>query len=132
MTKTEVLKELKALGSESARKTYRRHGATGEIYGVRYADLGKLTKKIKVDQDLASELWATGIHDAQVLATMIAEPTKMTAAKINAWVKGVGHRGEAAAVSNVAAECKSAQKRAEIFSSVALNFARVQVAVGAK
>ena len=113
MTKTEVMKELKANGTAQNRKVYRRHGIQGEMYGVSYAALGKLKKKIKTDQPLAEQLWATGNHDARVLATMLADPGKMKAATLDAWVKEVDNRGLAAAVSNVAADAPSARGRME-------------------
>ena len=47
MTRTEVMKELKANGSAQTRKTYRRHGLTGDMFGVSYAVLGKMKRKIK-------------------------------------------------------------------------------------
>jgi len=113
MTKTEVMKELKANGTAQNRKVYRRHGILGEMFGVSYAALGKLKKKIKTDQPLAEQLWATGNHDARVLATMIADPGKMSAGTLNAWVKDVDNRGLAAVFSNVVAEAPSAKGRME-------------------
>ena len=113
MTKTEVMKELKAAGTAQNRKVYRRHGIQGEMFGVSYAVLGKLKKKIKIDQPLAEQLWATGNQDARALATMIADPSKMTVATLNAWAKDADNRGLAAAVSNVAAEAPSAKGRME-------------------
>ena len=113
MTKTEVVKELKANGTAQNRKVYRRHGVQGEMFGVSYAALGKLKKKIKMDQPLAEQLWATGNQDARALATMIADPSKIKVATLNAWVKDADNRGLAAAVSNVAAETPSAKGRME-------------------
>jgi len=113
MTKTEVMKELKAAGTAQNRKIYRRHGVQGEMFGVSYAVLGKLKKKIKVDQPLAEQLWATGNHDARALATMIADPKKMKVATLNAWVKDPDNRGLAAVLSNLAAEAPSAKGRVE-------------------
>jgi 3-methyladenine DNA glycosylase AlkD len=113
MTKTEVMKELKANGTAQNRKVYRRHGIQGEMFGVSYAALGKLKKKIKVDQPLAEQLWATGNQDARALATLIADPGRMKVATLNAWVKDADNRGLAAAVSNVAAEAPSGKARME-------------------
>jgi len=113
MTKTEVMKELKVNGTAQTRKVYRRHGIQGEMYGVSYAALGKLKKKIKTDQPLAEQLWATGNLDARALATMVADPSKIKVATLNAWVKDADNRGLAAAVSNVAADAPSAKGRME-------------------
>jgi 3-methyladenine DNA glycosylase AlkD len=57
-TVTEILRELEAAGSEQTRGTYRRHGVDGPQFGVSYATLGALTKRIKRDHALAMELWA--------------------------------------------------------------------------
>ena len=113
MTKTEVMKELRANGTAQNRKVYRQHGIRGELFGVSYAALGKLQKKIKVDQSLAEQLWATGNLDARGLATMIADPSKISVGTLNAWAKDVDNRGLAAALSNVAAAAPSAKGRME-------------------
>ncbi len=54
MNYKEVMSELESLGSEQTRKTYRRHGVSNEVYGVSYAHLERLKKKIKVDHELAT------------------------------------------------------------------------------
>lgn len=113
MTKTEVMKELRANGTAQNRKVYRRHGIEGEMFGVSYAALGKLKKKIKTDQALAEQLWDTGNHDARILATMIADPSAVKVSTLNAWVKEADSRVLAAAVSNVAAEAPSVKGRME-------------------
>lgn len=113
MTKTEVMRALEAAGTAQNRKLGRRHGVKIPMFGVSYAEFGKLKKKIKTDQPLAERLWATGNHDARILATMVADPAKMTAAKLDKWVKTVDNRGLAAALSNVAAEAPSAKGRME-------------------
>jgi 3-methyladenine DNA glycosylase AlkD len=77
MRENEVMEQLAALGTEQTRKTYGRHGVTGATFGVLYSDLRKLHKRCGTDQALAESLWATGIHDARVLATMIADPATM-------------------------------------------------------
>ncbi len=113
MTKMEVMKELRANGSVQTRKICRRHGVRGDLFGVSYAVLGKMKKKIKVDQPLAEQLWASGNHDARTLATLIADPTTIGARTLNAWAKDLKSRDLAAALSNVAAEVPSAKKQME-------------------
>ena len=113
MKKTEVMKQLKALGTGQNRKVAANHGITGDYFGVPYSQLGMLKRKIKVDQELAEQLWATGNMDAQVLATMIADPEKTTARVLDAWVLDTDNRGIAAALSNLAALTPVAVKRVE-------------------
>ena len=87
MTKTEVMKQLKAAGTAQNRKIFRRHGGQGEMYGVSFAVQRKLQRKIKVDHALAEALWATENLDARALATLIADPDALTWQGVNAWVK---------------------------------------------
>lgn len=83
----EVLKKLKSFGSSQFCKTFARHGVRGPMYGVSYKHLGTLTKQLQPNHKLALELWATGNHDARILATMIAEPTKLTGPIAESWLK---------------------------------------------
>ena len=85
MTLAEVLRDLKAAGTAQNRKVYARHGVGKQMFGVSFANLGKLQKKIKTDHALAQKLWATGNHDARVLATMIADPAAMTDRLLESW-----------------------------------------------
>jgi 3-methyladenine DNA glycosylase AlkD len=84
-TAQDVLRELEALGTEQTRKTYRRHGIGGETYGVSYAHLGALRKRLKINHELARQLWDSGNHDARILATMIADATQADEPLLNAW-----------------------------------------------
>lgn len=89
MNATEVLKKLEALGTAQNRKIYRRHGAGENLFGVSFANLNALKKKIKTDHALALDLWETGNDDARNLAMMIADPERMTDRVLNAWAKGL-------------------------------------------
>lgn len=87
MTVTEVLNELKALGSPAIKKVLMNHGAKEPFYGVKVEDLKKVLKKIKGDQKLALELYDTGISDAMYLAGLAADGSKMTKKELQHWVK---------------------------------------------
>ena len=88
MTAKEVLAELKKLGTEQTKKTFLRHGAKEPYFGVKIGDLKVLQKKIKMDYQLALELYDTGNSDAMYLAGLIADPEQMTKAQLQKWVKG--------------------------------------------
>ena len=113
MNKNQVMKQLKALGTAQNRKVYARHLGPIDMFGVSYANIGKLKKQIKVDHELAEQLWATGNLEARSLATLIADPKQMTARKLDAWVKDANNRSAASALSNLAAEAPTAIKRVE-------------------
>jgi len=85
MSVDEVLHTLEALGSEQARKTYRRHGVKEPLYGVSYAELKKLAKKLKINHDLAQSLWVSENHDARILALMVADPKQATDTLVDKW-----------------------------------------------
>ena len=108
-----VLAELKALGKESFRKTYRRHGAGDDVYGVSTADLKALQKKIKVDQTIAAGLWASGNYDARILAAMVADPEKAERATLDAWVRDLDNYPITAAFAGLAAATPHARWLAE-------------------
>jgi 3-methyladenine DNA glycosylase AlkD len=86
MNDTQLLEELRALGTEQNCKIYKRHGVSDNVYGVSSAGLKALQKKIKIDHANAQKLWATGNHDARILATMIADPKQATGEMLEAWV----------------------------------------------
>ena len=112
MTLTQALQKLEAAGSAQTRKTYARHGAGPKMFGVSYSVLGKLTKQLKCDHALALGLWASGWHDARVLATMIADPQQATDALLDAWVADCDNRGIAGALSTFAASSTVAEAMA--------------------
>src|SRR2546429_8391635 len=49
--------------------------------------LHTLAKRIGKGHRLAQEIWATGVHEARILATLIGEPEKVTAAEMERWVR---------------------------------------------
>lgn len=82
---SDVLTDLERLGTAQNRKVYARHGVKGAMFGVSYANLKALKKRIGTDHELACALWASGNHDARVLAAMIAEPKRADDALLDAW-----------------------------------------------
>jgi len=93
MTFDETMRELESLGTEQNRKIWRRHGAPEPMFGVSFANLGKLQKRIKKDHALAEALWASGNVDAQHLAPMVAEPSLMTRKALDQWAAGLSYYG---------------------------------------
>lgn len=104
MTAEQVLAELESMGTAQNRKVYARHGVGREMYGVSYSNLGKLKKKIRLDQDLAEALWASGNHDAMVLATMVADPSQVRSSQLDAWARALDSYVLTDAFSSLAAK----------------------------
>ncbi|HTT99580.1 MAG TPA: DNA alkylation repair protein [Rhizomicrobium sp.] len=87
MTAKAAIARLAALGSEKRKE----HGAkvgidAVELLGVSTADVRRLGKEIGRDQTLADQLWDSGIHEAQILAVLVAEPAKVTETKLEKWL----------------------------------------------
>ncbi|MCG8652582.1 MAG: DNA alkylation repair protein [Pirellulales bacterium] len=92
-TVKQVMTELKKRGSEQTRKTLARHGVTGEMFGVKIADLKTIVKQIKGNQTLALELYQTGNYDAMYLAGLVADGAQMTKKEIESWAKNAAAPG---------------------------------------
>ena len=91
MTSREALKELKSKGTAQNVKVYRRHGAGDNIYGVSFADLRKMAKRISKDHALALQLLDSGNVDARLLATMFADPSQLKSSTVNSWMSDVDY-----------------------------------------
>ncbi|GAB6612352.1 MULTISPECIES: DNA alkylation repair protein [Bacillus] len=87
----EVMQQLEEYGTEQNRKIFKNHGAKEPLFGVSFANLKLLKKKIKKDHDLAILLWETKNMDVMTLATMILDPKKVTTAQLNKWVQEVDY-----------------------------------------
>lgn len=87
MTKAEVMQELESLGSQTIKSILVKHGAVEPFFGVKVEFLKRIAKKIKNDQVLAMELYATGNSDAMYLAGMVADGAKMSRSSLQTWAQ---------------------------------------------
>jgi 3-methyladenine DNA glycosylase AlkD len=87
MTLSETMAALEKAGSAQTRKTYARHGAAEPMFGVSFATLKTLTKRIGVDHELACALWDTGNFDARNLAVKVVDPDRMTSGDLDRWAR---------------------------------------------
>ncbi len=84
----DILENLKSLSNPKAVEGMARFGInTARAYGISIAILRKMAREIGRDHDLARELWASGIHEAQILASIIDDPAKVTEAQMENWVR---------------------------------------------
>jgi 3-methyladenine DNA glycosylase AlkD len=87
-TKAAVLRELKELADPKVRAKMAHFGVhAAKAYGISAPVLHLLAKQVGKDHRLARELWTTGIHEARILATLIGESEKVTAAEMERWVR---------------------------------------------
>jgi 3-methyladenine DNA glycosylase AlkD len=88
MTLPEAMRALEKEGSAGTRRTYARHGAKEPMFGVSFASLKTLAKRIGVDHELALALWDTGNFDARNLAVRVVDPARMSSADLDRWARG--------------------------------------------
>jgi len=83
-----ALRELRALGEQRNIDGMARFGIRAKVvYGVAKPKMDELARRIGKNHDLALELWATGVHDARILAGMIDEPEQVNASQMERWVR---------------------------------------------
>ena len=83
-----ALRELRALGEQRNIDGMARFGIRAKVvYGVAKPKMDELARRIGKSHDLALELWATGVHDARILAGMIDEPGNVSASQMELWVR---------------------------------------------
>lgn len=117
MTAAETLAELESLGTAQNRKVYGRHGVRGRMFGVSFGNLGKLRQRIRSNQPLAMALWRSGNHDARVLATMIADRSRIRSADLDRWVRDLDNYVITDAFASLTADMPSASRKALTWSS---------------
>jgi 3-methyladenine DNA glycosylase AlkD len=83
-----VMQELEALSNERLKKMYIGNGAQEPLFGVATGKMKPIAKKIKINQPLAEQLYATGNYDAMYFAGIIADPMAMTEADFDRWIDG--------------------------------------------
>ena len=86
---TRIVAELRALRSERDIAGMRRFGivAHGEQLGVSVTKLREIGRPFRKNHELALRLWASGIHEARVLATIIEDPTQTTKRQMERWAR---------------------------------------------
>src|SRR4051812_7039158 len=87
MTAKEIVAELKKLGNAQTKKMWMTHGAHEPCLGVKIEDMKKIQKRVKMDYQLALDLYDTGIADAMYLAGLTADDAKMTKKDLQKWVE---------------------------------------------
>ena len=94
MTYEEIIKRLKSLENPKNIEGMARFGIKPKtkVYGVPVPELRKIAKEVirgsGRNHNLAIKFWDSNIHEARLLAGMVADPGKLTLAQIKKWVSG--------------------------------------------
>ncbi len=82
-----LLRELESLASKGMRATANRRGVpVRKVLGVSTAELRKLARRLGQDELLAKQLWSTDVHEARILAVLIAPFADKAADELGKWV----------------------------------------------
>jgi 3-methyladenine DNA glycosylase AlkD len=82
----EVLETLRSLANPQTVAGMARYGINpNNAYGVPVPQLRALAKQIGKDHALAEQLWASGVHEARLLASMIDVPRLVTEEQMERW-----------------------------------------------
>jgi 3-methyladenine DNA glycosylase AlkD len=67
-----------------------RFGLTGATrLGLSVPQMRALGKRLGRDHELALALWDSGVPDAQIVASLLAEPAALTVSQMNRWARGM-------------------------------------------
>ena len=87
MTSEQIIANLKQLANAQAVEGMARFGIRpDEALGISMPTLRKMAKDIGKNHALALALWDSGIHEARILASMIAEPKLVSTELMEEWV----------------------------------------------
>jgi 3-methyladenine DNA glycosylase AlkD len=113
----DLLLELEMVGTEQNRKVYLRHGVKGYQFGVSFANLKRFAKRIGSNTPMAEMLWCSGVHDARVLATMVADSQTIMECLLDRWLDDLDNYILTDAFSDMVARTRFALKKANEWSA---------------
>jgi 3-methyladenine DNA glycosylase AlkD len=83
----EVVRTLERMGDPARVEGMTRYGIeTSRAFGVSVTELRRVARGLGRDHELAAALWASGVHEARILASLVDEPARVTPAQMDAWV----------------------------------------------
>jgi 3-methyladenine DNA glycosylase AlkD len=83
-----ALKWLKQHATKHTRDGLARYGIPSDnALGVSVADIRLLAKRLGRNHALAAALWDTGVYEARMLTSFVAEPARVTAAQMDRWCR---------------------------------------------
>ena len=87
MNADEVMARLRSLARPGDLEGMERFGIpTEHALGIPIPMLRRLAREIGRDHGMAGELWASGIHEARILATLVDVPEEVTPEQMETWV----------------------------------------------
>ena len=89
-----VLAWLKKHSSKATRAGMARYGVPSDnALGVTMADMKVIAAEVGKNHQLAAELWETGIYEARMLTSFVADASLVSSAQMNRWAKDFDNWG---------------------------------------
>jgi 3-methyladenine DNA glycosylase AlkD len=63
--------------------------AVDRALGVSVPKIRRIAKRIGTDHALALDLWGSGVHEARILATLVADPAAITHGEMERWATDI-------------------------------------------
>ncbi len=85
---SKIIHDLQKMGNDKHKAGMGRFGInTKRAFGISVTELRKYGRSYRKKHELALALWATGWHEARILAVIIDDPAQVTAKQMDEWVK---------------------------------------------
>ena len=82
----EILKEMRVLARPDALAGMARFGVdTRAALGLSVPQIRQIARRFGTNQALAEELWLSGVHEARILATLVADPKAISRSTMDRW-----------------------------------------------
>ena len=118
LTVKEVLVELNALSTPEHLAKLSHFGVkVTKAIGVKAPDMRKLAKKVGKNHELALELWATEIHEARILASLVEISESMTEKQMDTWVNDFDSWDMCDVTCNLFAQTSFVRKKIDAYST---------------
>jgi 3-methyladenine DNA glycosylase AlkD len=84
----EILREMRSLANPAALEGMARFGIdTSSALGLSVPTIRAIARQVGKDQALAEKLWDSGVREARILASMVANPRAITRSTMDRWVR---------------------------------------------
>ena len=88
MNAPEILAALRAQANPKNVAGMARYGiSTTGTLGVPVVEIRRLAREAGRSHSLAEDLWASGVHEARILATIVDEPARVTRRQMDRWAR---------------------------------------------
>jgi 3-methyladenine DNA glycosylase AlkD len=87
-TLKEILAEMRTLANPAARESMARFGIQADnVIGLSVPQIRLIARRTSRSQPVAEQLWDTSIHDARILASLVADPNVISPETMDKWAQ---------------------------------------------